>query len=298
MAITERTPAGSTATGFSVKTCLPASIAAARWAGRKNGGVARITRSQSVASDLPERIEAAERGLGCRRHALGRELLPELALRPRDLVREEVAEGGDHDIGRGVDAVDRGAGAPAAAAYEANTDSLGCVGGEGAASGVERSCQRGERGRLEDFPAGQGRRRGLRVVSHHMTSSRSPLCGGVRLRSHRERRADDPPSRAATRTRRRTNQAAASRGRRAKKSACRMRSSPAKRPLPVTRMTTSATEFDEVLVDDQIAALGRERVEVAHERRVGEVEQQEEADPGEAREPREQAEDQQEPRRS
>jgi hypothetical protein len=38
-------PGGSTATGFSVKMCLPAATAAARCAGRKPGGVARITRS-------------------------------------------------------------------------------------------------------------------------------------------------------------------------------------------------------------------------------------------------------------
>ena len=38
-------PGASTATGFSVKTCLPASIAAARCVGRNPGGVARITRS-------------------------------------------------------------------------------------------------------------------------------------------------------------------------------------------------------------------------------------------------------------
>ena len=91
----------STATGFSVKTCLPASIAAARWIGRKPGGVARITRSQSVAMHLLVGVEAGERRLGRRRHALGRELLAELALRPLDLVRKAVAEGGDHDVGRG-----------------------------------------------------------------------------------------------------------------------------------------------------------------------------------------------------
>ena len=49
VAMTERTPSGSTATGFSVKTCLPASIAASRCAGRKKGGAARITMSTSVA---------------------------------------------------------------------------------------------------------------------------------------------------------------------------------------------------------------------------------------------------------
>ena len=50
VAITERTPSGSVATGFSVNTCLPASIAAARCSGRKNGGAARITRSTGAAS--------------------------------------------------------------------------------------------------------------------------------------------------------------------------------------------------------------------------------------------------------
>ena len=41
--MTERTPTGSTATGFSMKTCLPASTAALRWIGRKPGGAARMT---------------------------------------------------------------------------------------------------------------------------------------------------------------------------------------------------------------------------------------------------------------
>ena len=42
---TARTPGPSTATGFSMKTCLPASTAAAKCTGRKPGGVARMTRS-------------------------------------------------------------------------------------------------------------------------------------------------------------------------------------------------------------------------------------------------------------
>ena len=40
---TVRMPGRSTATGFSVKTCLPASTAALRCIGRKPGGVARMT---------------------------------------------------------------------------------------------------------------------------------------------------------------------------------------------------------------------------------------------------------------
>ncbi len=46
-AITERTPTGSTATGFSINTCLPASIAAFRCPGRKCGGSVSITMSTS-----------------------------------------------------------------------------------------------------------------------------------------------------------------------------------------------------------------------------------------------------------
>ena len=42
---TLRTPGASTATGFSMKTCLPASMAAWRWIGRNPGGVARRTTS-------------------------------------------------------------------------------------------------------------------------------------------------------------------------------------------------------------------------------------------------------------
>ena len=49
VASTDRTPAGSTATGFSAKMCLPASTAAAMCTGRKPGGVARMTRSTSAA---------------------------------------------------------------------------------------------------------------------------------------------------------------------------------------------------------------------------------------------------------
>ena len=47
--MTDRAPAASVATGFSAKTCLPASTAAAIWPGRKPGGVARMTKSTSDA---------------------------------------------------------------------------------------------------------------------------------------------------------------------------------------------------------------------------------------------------------
>ena len=43
---TRRTPGASTATGFSAKTCLPASTAACRCSGRKCGGVQSSTTSQ------------------------------------------------------------------------------------------------------------------------------------------------------------------------------------------------------------------------------------------------------------
>src|SRR4028119_2248833 len=42
---TLRTPGASTATGFSQKTCLPAFIAAIKWSGRNDGGVANNTTS-------------------------------------------------------------------------------------------------------------------------------------------------------------------------------------------------------------------------------------------------------------
>ena len=46
----DRADAGpSTPTGFSVKRCLPASIVAAMWVGRKPGGVARMIRSAPLA---------------------------------------------------------------------------------------------------------------------------------------------------------------------------------------------------------------------------------------------------------
>lgn len=48
-AMMDRTPTGSTATGFSMKTCLPASMAALRCIGLKAGWVVSITRSMSVA---------------------------------------------------------------------------------------------------------------------------------------------------------------------------------------------------------------------------------------------------------
>ena len=46
-----------------------------------------------------------------------------------------------------------------------------------------------------------------------------------------------------------------------------MRSSPAKRPLPVSEDDDERAQLHEVLVHDQVAALGRDRVEVADERR-------------------------------
>src|SRR5437588_45474 len=51
-AITACTPCGSTATGFSMNTCFPASIAAARWRARNAGGVASSTRSALPSSTL------------------------------------------------------------------------------------------------------------------------------------------------------------------------------------------------------------------------------------------------------
>jgi len=48
VAMTARAPTGSTATGFSTKQCLPAATAAAKCTGRKAGGVAMITKAQSV----------------------------------------------------------------------------------------------------------------------------------------------------------------------------------------------------------------------------------------------------------
>ena len=60
----------------------------------------------------------------------------------------------------------------------------------------------------------------------------------------------------------RATQASASRGLR-RINPCTIRSSPAKRPLRVSRMTTSAASFHQVLVDDQVAAFARDRVEVA-----------------------------------
>ena len=49
VARTERTPGASTATGFSAKTCLPASTAARRCSGRKCGGVQSSTTSTPLA---------------------------------------------------------------------------------------------------------------------------------------------------------------------------------------------------------------------------------------------------------
>src|SRR5205085_39112 len=52
VARTERTPGASTATGFSAKTCLPASTAALRCSGRKCGGVQSSTTSQRAMTSL------------------------------------------------------------------------------------------------------------------------------------------------------------------------------------------------------------------------------------------------------
>ena len=60
VARTLRTPGASTATGFSQKTCLPASMAAFRCAGRKCGGSARITTSTSLCDQLLAGVESHE----------------------------------------------------------------------------------------------------------------------------------------------------------------------------------------------------------------------------------------------
>ena len=49
MASTLRTPGASTATGFSAKTCFPASMQALRCWGRKCGGVVNNTTSTPLA---------------------------------------------------------------------------------------------------------------------------------------------------------------------------------------------------------------------------------------------------------
>ena len=49
----ERMPTGSTATGFSMNTCLPASMAAFTWMGRKPGGAAVTMRLTSGHRQTP-----------------------------------------------------------------------------------------------------------------------------------------------------------------------------------------------------------------------------------------------------
>ena len=61
---TERTPGASTATGFSAKTCLPASTAACRCSGRKCGGVQSSTTSTPLSISLLVGVEADEAALG------------------------------------------------------------------------------------------------------------------------------------------------------------------------------------------------------------------------------------------
>ena len=54
----------STATGFSAKTCLPASTAARRWIGRKCGGVQSRTTSTPLSKQLAVGVEADEAMVG------------------------------------------------------------------------------------------------------------------------------------------------------------------------------------------------------------------------------------------
>ncbi len=51
--MTERMPTGSTATGFSMKMCLPASMAALKWMGRNPGGAAVTIRLTSGTEQTP-----------------------------------------------------------------------------------------------------------------------------------------------------------------------------------------------------------------------------------------------------
>ena len=61
----------------------------------------------------------------------------------------------------------------------------------------------------------------------------------------------------------------------------------------MSRMTASAASSTRFLLTIEIAAFSRNRVEVAHERRIAEIEQQDERHPADAGDPREEAEDEQ-----
>ena len=183
-------------------------------------GAARITRSQSGREDLLERVEPGERGLG-RRRSRGR---PECFL---SSAFDSSSMSGNRSpiavitISGDASAQSRAAPVPRPPQpMRPDLDPLRRVGGEGAAGRVERRGQRGHRRGLENLPAGHARRIGLGLVFHGMTPARCPPALASRATAGRI-----TPRRVAAA---------------GQKRACRMRSSPANRPLPVARMTTSA----------------------------------------------------------
>ena len=119
-------PAESTATGFSVKTFLPASIAAFRCIGRKAGGRRQDDVVDVAGDDLLVGVPADELPIG--RHGGLLAVLGEILHRILQPVLEQVADGDQPDaLGRAEHVVDR-AGAAAAAPDHADLDLIAAGG--------------------------------------------------------------------------------------------------------------------------------------------------------------------------
>ena len=121
VASTERTPGASTATGFSAKTCLPASTAALRWSGRKCGGVRQQHHVDAAGDHLLVGVEADEAVLGADIDLAGDGLvLLEQGQARFQAIGEGVGHGHELDVLVGLQGLSGRAGAAAAAADQAD----------------------------------------------------------------------------------------------------------------------------------------------------------------------------------
>ena len=141
-----------------MKTCLPAATAASKWIGRKPGGVARITRSQSVCEQLLVGIEADELPL-LGDIDLRRIVLPvDGAIAACDAIGERIGHRDElHLAAAGVHRLDRRAGAAAAAADQADLDRVAaesvCAAGDLHLAGGNRPARHEQRGIPQKGPS-------------------------------------------------------------------------------------------------------------------------------------------------
>ncbi len=119
--ITERRPLGSTPPGFSMNTCLPASIAACKCCARQCGGVTSRTTCTSVASTFLMCVEADEPPVRGNFQGIGH-FLAERVDRSLEPVLEQIAQRNDLHAGRAPDATDQVASALSAAADQTDAN--------------------------------------------------------------------------------------------------------------------------------------------------------------------------------